>query len=112
MLQAKIEAFPIPKVVDTSGNIRSMDIKDYRNKYVVLLTFAAAFHEVSTTELIEFSKAAKAFKNENAVLLGICRESTYAIQDWMAGIPVVFPGNTAEYVFNSSTIFNIIWKKV
>ena len=109
MLQAKIESFSIPKVVDTLGNVRSIDIKDYRNKYVVFLTFTAAFHDISTVELIEFSKAAESFKNENAVLLGICRETTNAIQDWMANIPVVFPREKARYkIF----IFKLLFLKI
>jgi len=96
MIQSKIEALTIPSVVDISGTIDSVDIESFKGKYVVFLTFAAAFHNVSTSELIEFSKAVDYFKKENAVLLGICRDSTYAIQDWMASIPSLFPGNTAK----------------
>ena len=53
--------------------------------YTTIVVFAAAFDPLSTTELADFSSAAADFKTLDCELVGLTRDSSIAIKEWMRG---------------------------
>ena len=64
------------------GSVEQLKKEYFENKYVVCVIFYAAFHDISTEELIYFDKAIDEV-DTNVEIIGLCRESTFAIVDWI-----------------------------
>ncbi len=64
------------------GTTKELTNDLFEGKYVVVVVFYAAFHDISTEELIYFDKAIDEV-DENTEIIGMCRESTFAIVDWL-----------------------------
>ena len=78
------------------GTTKELTSDLFDGKYVVIVVFYAAFHDISTEELIYFDKAIDEV-DENTEIIGMCRESTFAIVDWM---------NTIGYNFQNIKIIS------
>ena len=56
--------------------------------YTTFVVFAAAFDPLSTTELADFSSAADDFKTLDCELVGLTRDSSVAIKEWMREVGI------------------------
>jgi alkyl hydroperoxide reductase subunit AhpC len=64
------------------GSRKELTSDLFEGKYVVCVIFYAAFNDISTEELVYFDKAIDEV-DTNVEIIGMCRESTFAIVDWM-----------------------------
>ena len=92
MIQQKITGTKLKRVVNHQGQVEEIELDAKRGNYVVLISFNAAFNEISTAELCEFSKALDLFREQNADLIGCCRESSYSVLDWISDVKAKNPG--------------------
>ena len=53
------------------------------SSYLAIIVFAAAFDPLSTTELADFSSAVGDFDALDCELVGLARDSSVAIKEWM-----------------------------
>ena len=53
------------------------------SSYLVIIVFAAAFDPLSTIELADFSSAVGDFEDLDCELVGLARDSSVAIKEWM-----------------------------
>ena len=53
------------------------------SSYLVIIVFAAAFDPLSTMELADFSYAVDNFNALDCELVGLARDSSVAIKEWM-----------------------------
>ena len=67
-------------VVD--GEITSVSLADYRDKYVVLLFYPLDFTFVCPTELVAFNDKVNEFKQRNVQVLGVSVDSEHAHLAW------------------------------
>lgn len=65
-----------------NGEIRTLSLKDYEGKYVLLLFYPMDFSFVCPTEIIGFSEANEEFAAENVQILGCSVDSVYAHHAW------------------------------
>ena len=56
--------------------------------YTTIIVFAAAFDPLSTTELTDFSSAVDDFKTLDCELVGLTRDSSVAIKEWMREVGI------------------------
>ena len=56
--------------------------------YTTIVVFAAAFDPLSTTELTDFSSAVDDFKTLDCELVGLTRDSSVAIKEWMREVGI------------------------
>ena len=66
MIQKKIRDYTIKYLVLPDGSVRTVNSNVYEGKYIVFLTFYAAFNEISNAELAEFSAVCGEFCMEGA----------------------------------------------
>ena len=64
------------------GTFSEIKLSSCRGKYVVLFFYPLDFTFVCPSEIIAFDKAAKAFKDRNAVLLGVSVDSHFTHLAW------------------------------
>ena len=65
------------------GSRQELTAETFEDKYVVCVVFYAAFNDVSTAELIYFDRAITEVDSGRVEIVGMCRESSFAIVDWM-----------------------------
>ena len=53
------------------------------SSYLAIVVFAAAFDPLATTELADFSSAISDFGALDCELVGLARDSSVAIKEWM-----------------------------
>ncbi len=63
-----------------------ISLSDFRGNWVVLFSHSDDFTPVCTSEIIEFSKAAKEFQNRNTQLLGLSSDSNPSHLAWIYAI--------------------------
>ena len=56
--------------------------------YTTIVVFVAAFDPLSTTELTDFSSAVDDFKTLDCELVGLTRDSSVAIKEWMREVGI------------------------
>ena len=56
------------------------------SSYLVIIVFAAAFDPLSTMELADFSSAVGDFEDLDCELVGLARDSSVAIKEWMVEV--------------------------
>jgi len=64
------------------NSIGELKLSSYRGKYVVLFFYPLDFTFVCPSEIIAFDKAAKRFKDKNAVLIGVSVDSQFTHHAW------------------------------
>jgi peroxiredoxin 2/4 len=65
------------------GEFKKISLSDYRGKWVVLFFYPADFTFICPTEITEFSKRDKEFKEANAVVLGASTDSKHSHKAWI-----------------------------
>ena len=60
------------------------------SSYLAIVVFAAAFDPLSTIELADFSSAVDDFNSLNCELVGLARDSSVAIKEWMLEVGKCF----------------------
>jgi peroxiredoxin (alkyl hydroperoxide reductase subunit C) len=68
--------------VSPEGEIKTYQLADFEGKYVVLFFYPLDFTFVCPLELLEMSKLATSFEQENAVVLGISIDSVHTHAAW------------------------------
>ena len=86
MIQDKVTGFVINQLVNPAGEVEELKLSNLSHKYVVFVIFHAAFNDISSAELLEFSAAYKKFSALNAEVIGVSRDSTFAIRDWFVHV--------------------------
>ena len=81
MIGQKAPAFSL-NGVSPSGEIQSYTLEDFKGKYVVLFFYPLDFTFVCPLELLEMSKMAKEFEENNAVVLGVSVDSEHSHAAW------------------------------
>jgi len=103
MIQDKVKAFGLHEAITPLGKREEFDIDEMAHKYVVLVTFYSAFHDISTAEAGEFSEAAHLFNNLGAEVVGVTRESSFAAIEWADQYYSLYPkGETMRMVTDTS----------
>lgn len=65
------------------GEFKQVSLSDYRGKCVVLFFYPADFSFICPTEITEFSKRDKEFREANAVVLGASTDSRLSHRAWL-----------------------------
>ena len=65
------------------GEFKKISVSDYRGQCVVLFFYPADFSFICPTEITEFSRRDKEFKEANAVVLGVSTDSKYSHRAWL-----------------------------
>ncbi|KAJ0394509.1 hypothetical protein ATCC90586_007838 [Pythium insidiosum] len=73
--------FTAQAVVD--GEFKTVSLKDYRGKYVVLFFYPLDFTFVCPTEIIAFSEKAEAFRQIGCEVLGCSTDSKFSHLAWI-----------------------------
>ncbi|GLE04577.1 hypothetical protein PINS_up013546 [Pythium insidiosum] len=73
--------FTADAVVD--GEFKTVSLKDYRGKYVVLFFYPLDFTFVCPTEIIAFSEKAEAFRQIGCEVLGCSTDSKFSHLAWI-----------------------------
>jgi len=71
-----------PVLIDGDGEEEAL-VLPRSSTYTTIVVFAAAFDPLSTTELADFSSAVDDFKTLDCELVGLTRDSSVAIKEWM-----------------------------
>ena len=98
MIQDRIEHLKLKRVANAAGELEEIEIDSKKDRYSVIVCFHAAFNDISTAELFAFSESAAAFQDEKADIICVCRESTFAIREWMA-VTLEPNKNNSRYFF-------------
>ena len=77
-----------PVLIDGEGEEEALMLPR-SSTYTTIVVFAAAFDPLSTTELADFSSAANDFKTLDCELVGLTRDSSVAIKEWMREVGIV-----------------------
>jgi peroxiredoxin (alkyl hydroperoxide reductase subunit C) len=67
------------------GEYKKVSLSAYKGKWVVLFFYPADFTFICPTEITEFSKRDKEFKELNAVVLGCSTDSKHSHKAWIKG---------------------------
>jgi alkyl hydroperoxide reductase subunit AhpC len=67
------------------GEFKEISLSDYKGKWIVLFFYPADFTFVCPTEIQEFSKRDKDFKDLNAQVLGASTDSKHSHKAWIKG---------------------------
>ena len=81
MIGQKAPNFSLKGVSET-GEIRTYTLEEFAGKYVVLFFYPLDFTFVCPLELLEMSKMAKDFSDNNAVVLGVSVDSEHTHAAW------------------------------
>jgi len=92
MVGQKAPEFTLKAAVG-KGEFKDVSLADYRGKWVVLFFYPLDFTFVCPTEILEFSKREKEFKELNAVVLGCSVDSEHSHKAWINGSlgPLTYP---------------------
>jgi peroxiredoxin 2/4 len=71
--------------VTGDGKFTKISLSDYRGQWVVLFFYPADFTYICPTEISEFSKREKEFRELGAVVLGCSADSKYSHKEWIKG---------------------------
>jgi len=63
-------------------DFKTIELKDYLGKYVVLFFYPLDFTFVCPTEIIAFNEALEEFQRRNSVVLGVSVDSKFAHLSW------------------------------
>jgi peroxiredoxin 2/4 len=86
----KIPEFTVPAVV--GSELKNISLSDYQGKWVVLFFYPADFTFVCPTEITEFSRRTKEFRELGGVVLGGSTDSVYSHRSWLKELgPLEFP---------------------
>jgi alkyl hydroperoxide reductase subunit AhpC len=77
----QVPNFTVKTVLGTEQ--KTVSLSDYAGKWVVLFFYPADFTFICPTEITEFSKRLKAFREKNAVVLGGSTDSVHAHMAWL-----------------------------
>ena len=83
MVQEKSVSFESKYMVLPDGTTKELTSDEFEGKWLIVVIFYAAFNNVSTAELIAFERAIEELDCDKVEIVGMCRESTFAIVDWM-----------------------------
>ena len=83
MLQQRISFIEHQRVINTEGSVVKCDFSHLRESYIVFVVFHAAFNDISTAELKVFSEKSSSFTRESTELIGVCRDSTFTVRQWL-----------------------------
>jgi len=111
---------------EANTTMGTINLNDYKGKWIVLFSHPGDFTPVCTTEIIAFSKANTYFERQNACLLGLSVDSNASHLAWIydiyckTGIRVPFPiisdrngqiarkyGMIASDISNTETVRNV-----
>ena len=84
MIQERLREFGRHMALTSEGTWREVHLEALAGRYVVFVTFYAAFHEISTAEVLEFSAVLQQFHDLETEVIGVVRESEYAVTEWAA----------------------------
>jgi alkyl hydroperoxide reductase subunit AhpC len=71
--------------VTGDGKFTKISLSDYRGKWIVLFFYPADFTFICPTEITEFSRRDKEFKDLGAVVLGCSTDSKHSHKEWIKG---------------------------
>jgi peroxiredoxin 2/4 len=71
--------------VTGEGKFVKISLSDYHGQWVVLFFYPADFTFICPTEITEFSRRDKEFKELGAVVLGCSTDSKYSHKEWIKG---------------------------
>src|SRR4051794_12340694 len=80
----KAPEFKVPAVIG-EGEFKDISLSDYKGKWVVLFFYPADFTFICPTEIQEFSKRDKEFKDLDAQVLGCSTDSKHSHKAWVKG---------------------------
>merc|ERR1712142_1290094 len=89
MLQKNLSSYfnspgPSPIVINPDGTTEELKLAKFSSSYLCLVVFQGAFEPLSSTELVNFSKNVFKFRALNCKVVGVVRDSTTAVQEWLA----------------------------
>merc|ERR1712142_676459 len=89
MLQKNLSSYfnspgPSPIVINPDGTTEELKLAKFSSSYLCLVVFQGAFEPLSSTELVNFSKNVFKFRALNCKVVGVVRDSTMAVQEWLA----------------------------
>jgi alkyl hydroperoxide reductase subunit AhpC len=67
------------------GEFKTVSLSDYKGKWVVMFFYPADFTFICPTEITEFSRRDKEFKEAGAQVLGISTDSKHSHKAWIKG---------------------------
>jgi len=77
------QKFQYPKVkVYWQGEIKELNLEDYKGKWLVLVSHPAAFTSVCQEELTELSKLYQEFTKLGAEIMSLSTDSVYTLKSW------------------------------
>jgi len=65
-----------------NGEIKELNLEDYKGKWLVIVSHPAAFTSVCQDELVELSKIYDEFKKLGAELMSVSTDSVYTLKAW------------------------------
>jgi peroxiredoxin (alkyl hydroperoxide reductase subunit C) len=71
--------------VTGDGKFVKISLSEYRGQWIVLFFYPADFTAICPTEISEFSRRDKEFKELGAVVLGCSTDSKYSHREWIHG---------------------------
>ncbi len=75
----------VENAVSGEGKFIKVSLADFRGRWVVLFFYPADFTYVCPTEIGDFSRRDKEFKELGAVVVGCSTDSRYAHREWIRG---------------------------
>ncbi|MEN3015029.1 MAG: peroxiredoxin [bacterium] len=77
------QKFPYCKVkCYHNGEIKELNLEEYKGKWIVLISHPAAFTGVCQEELVEISKIYDEFKKLNCEVMSISTDTVYTLKAW------------------------------
>src|SRR5687767_12494596 len=71
--------------VTGEGEFKTLKLSDYKGKWVVLFFYPLDFTFICPTEITEFSRRYKEFKEANAEVIGCSTDSKHSHKAWING---------------------------
>lgn len=71
------------------GEIKELNLEDYKGKWLVLVSHPAAFTPVCQEELVELSKIYYEFQKLGAEIMSVSTDSVYTLMAWQQSEPVM-----------------------
>jgi len=81
----KAPDFSAEAVTGDGGEFKKVSLSDFRGKWVVMFFYPADFTFICPTEIQEFSRRDKEFKDLNGVVLGVSTDSKHSHKAWITG---------------------------
>ena len=69
------------------GEIKEINLEDYKGKWIVIVSHPAAFTGVCQNELIELAKDQEEYNKLNALLCSVSTDSVYTLKAWVEHTP-------------------------